>query len=128
MKLRIFYDSLCPLCDAEMQHIKSLDSHDNIELQDLNQADFSVKFPEIDFALANKILHAQRADGSLITGLDVTYEAWAAVGKEKWVSLLRCSLVKPFADKGYLFFAKHRYRISYLLTGKKRCETGTCYR
>jgi predicted DCC family thiol-disulfide oxidoreductase YuxK len=128
MKLRIFYDSLCPLCDAEMQHIKNRDIDDDIELQDLNQSDFSSKFPEIDFTLANRILHAQRPDGSIITGLDVTYEAWAVVGKEKWVSLLRCSLVKPFADKGYLFFAKHRYRISYLLTGKKRCESGSCPR
>ncbi|MCL1059407.1 DUF393 domain-containing protein [Shewanella gelidimarina] len=128
MKLRIFYDSLCPLCDAEMQHIKARDIDDNIELQDLNQSDFASKYPEIDFTVANRILHAQRPDGSIITGLDVTYEAWAVVGKERWVSLLRCSLVKPFADKGYLFFAKHRYRISYLLTGKKRCESGTCSR
>ncbi|PKH56029.1 DUF393 domain-containing protein [Shewanella sp. Choline-02u-19] len=128
MKLRIFYDSLCPLCDAEMQHIKARDIGDDIELQDLNQSDFASKFPEIDFTVANRILHAQRPDGSIITGLDVTYEAWTVVGKERWVSLLRCSLVKPFADKGYLFFAKHRYRISYLLTGKKRCESGTCSR
>ncbi|PKG56812.1 thiol-disulfide oxidoreductase DCC family protein [Shewanella sp. GutDb-MelDb] len=128
MKLRIFYDSLCPLCDAEMQHIKARDIGDDIELQDLNQSDFASKFPEIDFTVANRILHAQRPDGSIITGLDVTYEAWKVVGKERWVSLLRCSLVKPFADKGYLFFAKHRYRISYLLTGKKRCESGTCSR
>ncbi|PKG74630.1 DUF393 domain-containing protein [Shewanella sp. GutCb] len=128
MKLRIFYDSLCPLCDAEMQHIKARDIGDDIELQDLNQSDFASKFPEIDFTVANRILHAQRPDGSIITGLDVTYEAWTVVGKERWVSLLRCSLVKPFSDKGYLFFAKHRYRISYLLTGKKRCESGTCSR
>jgi predicted DCC family thiol-disulfide oxidoreductase YuxK len=128
MKLRIFYDSLCPLCDAEMQHIKARDIGDDIELQDLNQSDFASKFPEIDFTVANRILHAQRPDGSIITGLDVTYEAWTVVGKERGGSLLRGSLGKPFADKGYLFFAKHRYRISYLLTGKKRCESGTCSR
>ncbi|MEZ9594413.1 thiol-disulfide oxidoreductase DCC family protein [Shewanella sp. 10N.261.52.F9] len=128
MKLRIFYDSLCPLCDAEMQQIKALDHNDDIELQDLNQDDFSEKYPYIDFILANRILHGELADGTLIKGLDVTYEAWAAVGKERYVKLLRCPLLKPAADLGYRFFAKHRYRISYLLTGKQRCEGGTCPR
>ncbi|MCK8046368.1 DUF393 domain-containing protein [Shewanella sp. 1CM18E] len=128
MKLRIFYDSLCPLCAAEMQQIKALDVDGNVELQDLNQEGFEEKFPYIDFAYANKILHGELADGTLIKGLDVTYEAWAAVGKARWVALLRCPLVKPAADLGYRFFAKHRYRISYLLTGKQRCESGTCPR
>ncbi|MGS0695175.1 thiol-disulfide oxidoreductase DCC family protein [Shewanella sp. 0m-4] len=128
MKLRIFYDSLCPLCDAEMQQIKALDKHNNIELQDLNQHNFEINFPNIDAALANRILHAELADGTLIKGLDVTYQAWAAVGKGRWVALLRTPLIKPVADLGYLFFAKHRYRISYLLTGKQRCESGTCSR
>lgn len=128
MKLRIFYDSYCPLCDAEMQQIKALDTDNNIELQDLNQPDFTDKYPHIDFTLANHILHGELADGTLIKGLDVTYEAWAAVGKERYVKLLRCPLFKPAADFGYRFFAKHRYRISYLLTGKQRCENGTCPR
>ena len=77
MKLRIFYDSQCPLCAAEMQHIKALDIHENVELQDLNQADFESNYPYIDLAYANKILHGERADGTIIKGLDVTYEAWA---------------------------------------------------
>ncbi|MCG9731445.1 DUF393 domain-containing protein [Shewanella sp. Isolate13] len=128
MKLRIFYDSHCPLCDAEMQQIKQLDSANHVELQDLNQAEFETRFPYIDAKFANRILHAELADGTLIKGLDVTYRAWDAVGKGRWFAFLRAPFIKPVADLGYLFFAKHRYRISYLLTGKRRCKAGTCSR
>ncbi|GIU14985.1 MULTISPECIES: thiol-disulfide oxidoreductase DCC family protein [unclassified Shewanella] len=128
MKLRIFYDSYCPLCDAEMQQIKQLDTDNNIELQDLNQVNFASLFPHIDAELANRILHAELADGTIIKGLDVTYRAWEAVGKGRWLAFLRAPLIKPVADLGYLFFAKHRYRISYLLTGKQRCDSRTCSR
>jgi predicted DCC family thiol-disulfide oxidoreductase YuxK len=116
--LTIFYDGGCPLCAAEMRHLNSLDGAGKIAFEDIYAADFGARFPHIDQREADRILHGQLADGALIFGLDVTYQAWALVGKRRWVAILRWPIIKQIADFGYLFFARHRYRISRLLTGK----------
>ncbi|MGE6649687.1 thiol-disulfide oxidoreductase DCC family protein [Shewanella colwelliana] len=126
MKLRIFYDSQCPLCAAEMAKLKRYDTKEFIELVDLASVDFTTRYPHIDIKYANQILHGETEHGELLTGLDVTYLAWALVGKKHFVVPLTWPVVKPVADFLYLKFAKHRYKISYLLTGKKRCDTGQC--
>ncbi|QLE84337.1 MULTISPECIES: thiol-disulfide oxidoreductase DCC family protein [Shewanella] len=126
MKLTIFFDGQCPLCAAEMKQLKQYDEYGSIELQDLNQTGFAEKFPEIDPNRANLILHGMDDKGNILLGLDVTYRAWVLVGKKYRVAFLRWPVIKPIADIFYLGFAKHRYRISYLLTGKKRCSEGSC--
>ncbi|MDO6638690.1 DUF393 domain-containing protein [Shewanella sp. 5_MG-2023] len=126
MELRIFYDSACPLCSNEMQQLKQHDRLHKIELADLNQDGFAEKYPHIDLEKANKILHAETNHGEILLGLDVTAKAWALTGKHQWVQLLRLPCIKPLADVAYLGFARHRYKLSYLLTGKQRCEDGSC--
>lgn len=126
MRLRIYYDSRCPLCAAEMAKLKRCDSEDAIELADLAIDDFASKYPHIDAQYANEILHGETENGELLTGLDVTYLAWVLVGKKHYVAPLAWPVIKPIADFLYVKFAKHRYKVSYLLTGKKRCDSGQC--
>lgn len=128
MQLRIFYDSYCPLCVAEMRQLKRYDTQQQLELQDIHARDFGQRFPQIDPKAANRILHAEGADGELYLGLDASYAAWALVGKHRWLKVLRMMPIKLVADWVYLRFAKHRYTISYWLTGKKRCENGFCHK
>ncbi len=120
--LTIFYDGGCPLCAAEMRHLNSLDIAGKIAYENIYAADFGARFPHIDQQEADRILHGQLANGELIFGLDVTYQAWALVGKRRWVAMLRWPVIKQVADISYLFFAKHRHRISRLLTGQERCD------
>ena len=123
MMLRIFYDGHCPLCLAEMRQLKHHDHDNKIELINLHDEDFSKRYPYIDPSKANDILHGQSIEsGELFYGLDVTCKAWSLVGKHKWLMMLRWPLVRHIADAFYLFFARYRSRISYLLTGKSRCE------
>lgn len=98
------------------------DPDDRIELVDLNAEHFSVRFGYIDKDYANTILHGETASGEILLGLDVTCKARGLTGTRPWVQVLRLPLIKPIADWCYLRFAKHRYRISYLLTGKARCD------
>ncbi|SIO25767.1 thiol-disulfide oxidoreductase DCC family protein [Salinivibrio sp. ES.052] len=118
----VFYDSMCPLCVKEMRKLSRWDSEGALNLVDIHQADFSDRFPDVDPSAANRILHAQDHNGKMVYGLDATYVAWHAVGKGVWVSWLRWPMIAWFADKTYLFFARHRYRISALLTGQARCQ------
>ncbi|MFT6916809.1 MAG: putative DCC family thiol-disulfide oxidoreductase YuxK [Motiliproteus sp.] len=121
-ELTIFYDGGCPLCVSEMRHLCRLDREQKIVLEDIHAEGFSQRFPHIDPRQADQMLHGQLANGEMIYALDVTYTAWALVGKRHWVSVLRWPLVKQVSHWVYLFFARHRSRISKLLTGSARCK------
>lgn len=122
----IFYDGYCPLCQSEMRQLKKYDSQGTLQFEDIQSPAFSERFPALDWHALNARIHVQLPDGSLVTGLDATYQAWAAVGKGWLYAPLRWPVIRPLADLAYNFFARHRYRISYLLTGKRRgCDT-TC--
>ncbi|MDO6762668.1 thiol-disulfide oxidoreductase DCC family protein [Agarivorans sp. 1_MG-2023] len=126
MQLRIFYDGQCPLCVEEMRQLKFFDHRELIELQDINQAEFTDKFPHIDRTEASDILHAETETGTLLLGLDVTAQAWGLVNQKPWIQLLRTPLLRGVSDKAYLVFAKNRFKISRLLTGKARCDEQSC--
>lgn len=122
MKLTIFYDGLCPLCASEMRVLQKLDTQGNLLIEDIHDEKFENRFPHIDPVAADRILHGQFENGSMIYGLDVTYQSWKAVGRKPWLAVLRWPIVRWFADAGYLMFARNRYWISRLVTGRERCE------
>lgn len=119
--LTIFYDGYCPLCLLEMRKLKQLDKQQKIIFIDIQGPCFSADYPHLDWQALNARIHGYLQDGSLISGLDVTYLAWKLVGKGWVYAPLRWPGIRWLADITYNLFAKHRYRISYLLTGKKRC-------
>lgn len=121
-QLTIFYDGGCPLCAIEMRHLQRLNRDGRLGFEDIMAADFNERFPALEWQALNERIHAMQPDGSMLTGLDVTYEAWRLVGRGWLYAPLRWPLVKPVADRFYLWFAKHRYRISFWLTGQKRCQ------
>ena len=126
MPLIIFYDAACPICRKEMASIKQHDNRNLIHPEDINAVDFNARYPQIDVMKANATIHGLTADGKLLVGLDVIITAWQLLEKRPWLRLLRLPLIKPVADFLYLQLAKHRFTLSYLLTGKKRCDTASC--
>jgi len=124
--LRVYYDGQCPLCLKEMRHLERLDQSRRLDLQDINAADFSERFPHIDPVQADRILHGELPDGTLIYGLDVTCLAWKLCGRGHWVGFLRWPLIRPVADRVYLYFARHRHRISQWFGGRQACADDRC--
>ncbi|EAR54651.1 Potential redox protein [Photobacterium sp. SKA34] len=127
-KMIIFYDGSCPLCVAEMKQLRQLNEHQKLQFEDILVPDFNQRFPDISKEEASAVLHGllsskTGAEQQLLLGLDVTYKAWNLVGKKRWLKILRLPVIRTVADKAYLFFARNRYRISYLLTGKSRCNS-----
>ena len=122
-ELTLFFDGYCPLCVKEMAHLRAADHHQRLLLVDIQQPDFAERYPHIDAAAASRILHAETASGELLLGLDVTYRAWSLVGRGFWFAPLRWPVIRWFADKAYLWFARNRYRISGWLIGQQRCNT-----
>lgn len=102
--------------------LKSLDKQGRLQFADIHRADFTARYPDIDPVAADRILHGRYEDGRMIYGLDVSCQAWRAVGKKPWLAVLRWPVIRWFADLAYRVFASNRYRISWLLTGQKRCS------
>ncbi|TLU65129.1 DUF393 domain-containing protein [Thalassotalea litorea] len=126
MKLKIYYDGHCPLCVQEMRSLQGKNTANAIYFVDINRLDFSELYPHIDVDKAKAILHGEDDAGNLMYGLDVTYRAWSLVG-EKWrVAPLRWPIIRSGADKAYLMFAKHRFKISRWLTGQERLDCSAC--
>lgn len=121
-QLTIFYDGGCPLCVHEMRQLKRRSDAEQMKFEDIHQTGFSQRYPQVDKEAANRILQAQTAEGTFLYGLDVTHQAWKLAGRGWLIAPLRWPVIRFFADKAYLFFARHRYSISRLLTGRSRCE------
>ncbi|USD51572.1 DUF393 domain-containing protein [Vibrio sp. SCSIO 43153] len=126
-KLTVFYDGTCPLCAKEMNALKQRDTKQQIKTVDI-YSDAFADYPQIDPEQANTILHALNEKDELLLGLDVTHRAWQLVGRGWLYAPLRWRIIKPVADWLYLKFASNRYRVSYLLTGRSRCNNGSCSR
>ena len=120
--LTIFFDSQCPLCVSEMQQLQALDRLQLMDYADLQQNNFEEQYPGIDREQASRILHGRLSNGKMLYGLDVTCMAWSLVGKHRWLFLIRLPVIRWFADACYRVFARYRYSISWLLTGKSRCK------
>lgn len=104
-----------------MRQLKAKDKQQKLQFENIWANNFAQRFPRIDIAEANRILHGQKSNGDIIYGLDVTHAAWSAVGRGWMTAALRWPVIKWFADKGYLFFARNRNGISKLITGNSRC-------
>ncbi|HET8817415.1 MAG TPA: DUF393 domain-containing protein [Pseudidiomarina sp.] len=120
--LIIFYDGGCPLCLHEMRQLRKRDPDHRIQIEDILADDFPQRFPQIDPVQADRMLHGQLADGTVIYGLDVTHKAWSLVGRGWLTAPLRWPLIRVLTDWIYLWFARHRNTISRVLTGNERCS------
>ncbi|MDT0596536.1 thiol-disulfide oxidoreductase DCC family protein [Glaciecola petra] len=122
MAFTIFYDGSCPLCAKEMNQLKRRNTQKQLAFVDIMQSSFSEEYPELDWQALNDRIHGMLEDGSMLIGLDATHKAWSLVGKGWLYAPLRWPIIRFFADKAYLVFARNRYRISYWVTGKQRSD------
>ena len=56
-KLIICFDGKCPMCIAEMQHLKQRDSRNEIHLVDIHEKANMAIYPQIQFDAAMGVLH-----------------------------------------------------------------------
>lgn len=122
VELTLFYDGTCPLCVNEINHLKRLDHRQHIAFEDIHAEGFTNRYPDVDRDEASAILLGD-VHGQRIRGLDVTHRAWSLVGRGWITAPLRWPLIRPVADRVYLWFAPRRYRISGWLTGRQRCQS-----
>ena len=107
-ELNLIYDSKCGVCQWEVDFLRSRDSEGRLTYTDLESEDFEEGVPRngyLTYEAALASFHAVRADGTLLKGMPVFQEAYAAVGLG-WVwSVYNNPLAARFLDLGYSLFA-----------------------
>jgi hypothetical protein len=113
--LTMFYDGLCPLCQAEIQFLSGRNQAGLLSFVDINSDQYSPEHVGISCKQALASMCAQYDDGELIEGVEVFSEAYRRADLPKLAWLFSRPLLKPFWNVAYRFFAKHRHTISALL-------------
>jgi predicted DCC family thiol-disulfide oxidoreductase YuxK len=116
----VFYDGACPLCTREVLWLRRRDQRDRIRFTDIADPKFDPTSLGLSWAALMERIHGRMPDGSLVLGVEVFRQLYAAVGFRRLVAATRLPGVSQLLDLGYRSFAKNRLR----LTG--RCEVGVC--
>ncbi len=123
-KLKVFYDSLCPVCAWEMKKLRQRDAAQLLSFEDIASPDFEPSKYGLSLQQTVGAMHAVRRDGSVISGPDTFIEAYRLVGLGWLAAVLSFPLFRPFVRIGYRIFARIRPRFSKF--DPAACDGGRC--
>lgn len=116
----VFHDGACPLCRREIAFLQRLDRRQRVLFTDIALPSFDPGPVGRTHAELMARIHGRTSDGSLVEGVEVFRQLYAAVGFGVLVAITRLPPLSWALDAGYRWFARNRLR----LTG--RCSTDTC--
>lgn len=124
--LTVYYDGLCKVCSHEIDFYRRRDSASRVRWVDIMAPGFSAAAEGLEPANVHVEMHARRADGTLVVGVDSFVEIWKVIpGLGALATLASQRWMKPMLRLGYRAFTRIR---PYLprKAGGAACEDGTC--
>ncbi len=137
--LTVFYDASCQLCSSEMRNLMLRNQAGLLHFVDCSPASFVSPLDGVDRGEMMNCIHAQQADGTVISGVEVFRRSYEAVGLGWVTAISKWPLVGALADKAYPVLVRNRYRIPAWVThalfegptrraaekaAARRCDTG----
>jgi predicted DCC family thiol-disulfide oxidoreductase YuxK len=120
--VRLLIDGECPLCKREGDMLMRLDKgRGNLVLEDIASPGFDAGRYGLAFDDVMARIHGVLPDGRVISGMEVFRRAYRAVGWGWLLAPTAWPVVRPLADRFYVWFARNRL----WLTGRK-CDAGRC--
>jgi predicted DCC family thiol-disulfide oxidoreductase YuxK len=113
--LTMYYDGLCPLCQAEILFLSGRNRAGLLSFVDINSMQYSAETVGVSCQQALDSMYAQYDDGELINGVDVFSAAYERADLPKLAWLFSRPSLRPVLTWGYRFFAKNRHTISSIL-------------
>ena len=114
--LTLYYDASCPMCKAEMHNLMLRNQRELLVFVDVTAPGFDAQPLGVSPQDLMTLIHARRADGALVRGVDVFRLAYVAAGLP-WVSaLVSLPVVGPVTDALYPWVARFRNQIPRWLT------------
>ena len=112
--LTLLYDASCSVCSLEMDHLRSRNAEGLLRFIDITATGFDPAPYGATLAEMNAEIHARRADGQVIRGVQVLRLAYEAVGLGWVLKPTGWAPLRAVSDAGYRLFARHRRTISRL--------------
>jgi predicted DCC family thiol-disulfide oxidoreductase YuxK len=103
----LYYDGACPLCNAEVNKLKSF-SKDRLVLKNIHELDG--EDGQLDKQLLLERLHLKTADGQWVTGLKANIRAWHHTPFRRLWGLLDWPLINLVSHRCYEFWLRRRNR------------------
>lgn len=128
----ILIDGQCTLCRREAAFMQRLDrGRGLLRVVDITRPDFDPAALGTTMDAVMGQIHGIAPDGALLRGMEVFRRAYGAVGKRWLLAWTAWPVVRPIADRMYLWFARHRVRISSIVArvlGEQTpvCDSGRC--
>lgn len=122
-KLTVFYDGACPLCSREIDFYRTKEGATEILWVDISAPEFDPAPLGLSRHQIQARFHAQRQDGSLISGVAAFAAIWEILeGFTILSALARNRFFRPIMDLGYICFAV----IRPYLPRRRDCTEGAC--
>jgi predicted DCC family thiol-disulfide oxidoreductase YuxK len=123
-QIRVLYDGECPLCSREIRFLQRRDrGRGRIQFEDIARPSFDPALYGLDARQVMARIHGVLPDGSVVEGVEVFRQAYAAVGLGWLLAPTRWPGLRRLADRAYRIFARNRLR----WTGREpACESGRC--
>jgi predicted DCC family thiol-disulfide oxidoreductase YuxK len=113
--LTLYYESACPLCNAEMTNLMLRNTGNLLVFKDISAPGFDdvPAGTRLDDLLG--LIHARRADDKVVKGVEVFRLAYQAVGLNGIATALRLPVVSGLAERAYPWLARNRHRVPRML-------------
>lgn len=109
--LTLYYESACALCNAEMSNLMLRNTQGLLVFADVSAPGFCALPEGASMADLLHLIHARRADGQLVRGVEVFRLAYEAVGLSWVTTALRLPVLGKLAERLYPTLARNRHRI-----------------
>ena len=110
--LTLLYEEACPLCKLEMDNLKARNAKGLLRFVDISAPDFDPAPYGVPLEDMMALIHAVKADGDTIKGVEVFRLAYGAVGLGWLTAPTGWSGLSPLFDRGYVWLARNRHRLS----------------
>ena len=113
--LTLLHDGACPICRADIAVLSARNHRGLLRFVDISVPGFGPAPYGRTQAELDARIHARRADGQMIEGVEVFRLAYRAVGLRPIAAALGWQPLRPIVDLGYRLFARHRHGLGRAL-------------
>lgn len=110
--LTLLYDGACPVCSLEMDHLRERSTDGRLVFVDIAAPDFDAASLGLTPEVLDAEIHAVCADGTVRKGMEVLRLAYEAAGLGWVLRPTAWGPLRPWFERGYRVFARHRQAIS----------------
>lgn len=137
-KIKLLYDSECPLCLREVDFLRRKDNDRGlVQFVDIAAEDYDPQqHGGIDYETAMARIHAVLPDGTIVQNVEVFRRVYEVLGMGWVYAITRVPIVGWLADRVYGLWADWRLKLTgrpslgaiVAQRNEKLCETGRCQR